>query len=246
MRSIITSILFLIFVHTLSAQEQPALNIKITHLKGDFYIYETYNYYKGDRISANGMYFLTQQGAVLFDTPWDSTQFQPLLDSIKAKHHQQVVLCIATHFHADRSGGLEYYRQQGIQTYTTAQTDELSIKNGMKRAAFLMTKDSSFKVGQYQFQTFYPGKGHTSDNIVIWFEKEKILYGGCLVKSATDESLGYLGDASIKDYANSIRRVITTCKNPKYIIPGHNDWTNLNSLQHTYNMANKLQQAKKN
>ena len=38
-------------------------------------------------------------------------------------------------------------------------------------------------MGQHAFQTYYGGQGHTPDNIVIWFDKEKILYGGCLVKS---------------------------------------------------------------
>lgn len=61
-------------------------NLKISHLTGDFYIYTTYNTYEGSRTPAHGMYLLTNAGAVLFDTPWDTTQFQPLLDSIKSRH----------------------------------------------------------------------------------------------------------------------------------------------------------------
>jgi hypothetical protein len=38
------------------------------------------------------MYLVTNQGVVLFDTPWDSTQFQQLLDSIKIKHGKDVVM----------------------------------------------------------------------------------------------------------------------------------------------------------
>ena len=69
--------------------------LKISHLTGDFYIYTTYNTYEGSKIPANGMYLLTNNGVVLFDTPWDTTQFQPLLDSIKLKHNKSVTLCIA-------------------------------------------------------------------------------------------------------------------------------------------------------
>jgi metallo-beta-lactamase class B len=176
-------------------------------LTGDFYIYTTYNDYKGNRIPANGMYLLTNEGAVLIDSPWDTTQFQPLLDSIRVRHHSQVVFCIATHFHEDRTGGLEYYKQQGIKTYTTTQTDELSKKRGMKRAEYLINSDTVFTVGQYQFKTFYPGPGHAPDNIVIWFAKEKILYGGCLIKSVEDNNLGNLADASVKNYATTIKNV---------------------------------------
>ncbi len=215
-------------------------SLKISHLTGDFYVFTTYNYYKGDRIPANGMYLLTTEGAVMVDSPWDTTQFQPLLDTIMVRHHQRVVLCIATHFHEDRTGGLDYYRQKGIKTFTTRQTDELSKMRGMKRAEFLIEKDTVFTVGQYSFQTYFPGHGHTPDNIVIWFDNEKVLYGGCLVKSVEDNTLGNLSDASVADYATTLKNVQEKCKNPEYIIPGHNDWRNRKSLTHTLKMAQKL------
>ncbi len=218
-------------------------NLKISQLTGNFYIYESYNLYKGNRISANAMYLVTDSGVVVFDTPWDSTQFQPLLDSIKVRHNKKVFLCFATHFHDDRAGGLQYYKEQKIKTYTTVFTDEISKKNGKKRAEFLMEKDTMFTVGQYSFEIYYPGKGHAPDNIVIWFEKEKILYGGCLVKSTEDDNLGNLGDASITDYATSIKNVQQKCKKPKYIITGHGSYKSRKSLRHTLKMAEKLKQT---
>lgn len=217
-----------------------AKQLHITPLTGNFYIYTTYNLYKETLIPANGMYLVTDKGVVMFDTPWDTTQFQPLLDSIQARHHQPVVLCIATHFHEDRTGGLAYYQQKGIRTYTTALTDSLSKKNGYKRAEFLMTKDTTFKVGTYTFETYYPGHGHAPDNIVIWFEQERILYGACLIKSWEDEDLGYLGDASTTAYANTIKNVQQKCERPNYVIVGHGDWTRVQSLQHTRKMAETL------
>jgi glyoxylase-like metal-dependent hydrolase (beta-lactamase superfamily II) len=91
------------------------------------------------------------------------------------------------------------------------------------------------------FQTYFPGPGHAADNIVIWFEKEKILYGGCLVKSVEYDDLGNLADAYIKEYATTIKNVQAKCKRPRYIIPGHGSWINTNSLDHTLQMAQKLE-----
>lgn len=241
MRTILITISCLFFSGNIFAQ-QPNSSLKITHLTGNFYVFTTYNLYKGNRIPANGLYLLTNKGAVMIDSPWDTTQFQPLLDSIMARHHKKVVMCIATHFHEDRTGGLAYYSQQGIKTYTSRQTDALSKQRGMKRAEFLIDKDTVFKIGQYSFQTYFPGQGHAPDNIVIWFEKEKVLYGGCLVKSVDDNTLGNLGDANTTTYATTIQNVQAKCKQPKYIIPGHNDWTNTRSLQHTLEMAEELKQ----
>ena len=152
MRTITTTIISLFFFTNIFAQTVDS-NLKIAHLTGDFYVFTTFNLYKGNLIPANGMYLLTNNGVVMFDTPWDTTQFQPLLDSIKVKHNKNVILCIATHFHEDRTGGLEYYSQQGIKTYTTKQTDELSKSSHKKRAEFLIDKDTVFTAGQYSFQT---------------------------------------------------------------------------------------------
>lgn len=236
---LVTTILAFFCLAGVSGQPLP---LKISALTGDFYIFTTYNQYKGEIIPANGMYLVTDEGVVMIDSPWDTTQFQPLLDSIQARHHKTVVLCIATHFHEDRTGGFAYYRQQGIKTYATRRTDELCKQRGMKRAAFIMDKDTVFTVGKYSFEIYYPGHGHAPDNIVAWFQKEKILYGGCLVKSTQDNTLGNLGDASVMDYPATLKNVRKKCRKPKYIIPGHNDWSDARSLEHTLKMAEELKE----
>lgn len=58
-------------------------NPKISYLTREFFIYSTYNTYQENQVPANGMYLVTNIGIVMFDTPWDKTQFQPQLDSIK-------------------------------------------------------------------------------------------------------------------------------------------------------------------
>ena len=157
MRTSILTIVFIFSLTTIFGQAEKE-KLKNSHLTGDFYIYTTYNTYEKYQVPANGMYFVTSNGVVMFDTPWDTTQFQPLLDSIQLKHNKTVVMCFATHWHSDKTAGLDYYRQQGIKTYTTALTDELSKKNNKKRAEFLLSKDTVFYAGQYTFETYYPGK----------------------------------------------------------------------------------------
>ena len=238
MHKILLTIIFVFPLTNIFGQQ--AAKLKISHLTGDFYIYTTYNKYLGSDVPANGMYVVTANGVVMFDTPWDTTQFQPLLDSIKLKHNKIVTMCFATHWHSDKTNGLEYYRQQGIKTYTTQATDILSEKNNKKRAEFLMKTDTSFNVAPYTFQTYYPGPGHTEDNIVIWFKNEKILYGGCLIKGADAEDLGYLGDGNVDEYATTLKRLQRKFKRPSYIIIAHSDWTNKNSLTHSLKMAKAL------
>jgi len=237
---IIFTMAFIFSLTDIFAQAENA-KLKISQLTGDFYIYTTYNTYQESQVPANGMYLVTTNGVVMFDTPWDTTQFQPLLDSIKVKHNKSMVMCFATHWHSDKTAGLEYYRQQGIKTYTTVLTDELSKKNNKKRAEFLMANDTVFQVGQYSFETYYPGQGHTEDNIVIWFKKEKILFGGCLIKGADAEDLGYLGDGNVTAYTTTLKNVEKKCRKPDFIVVAHSDWRNINSLKHSLTMAKELQ-----
>jgi glyoxylase-like metal-dependent hydrolase (beta-lactamase superfamily II) len=219
------------------AQAQPALTI--THLTGHFYVYTTYV----AGFPSNGLYLVTGKGVVVIDSPYDTTQFQPLLDSIRQRHHQPVVLCIATHFHEDRTGWLEFLRARGVKTYTSRLTDEYSRGSGKKRAEFLFDKDTSFTVGGYSFQTYFPGEGHTKDNIVLWFGKDRVLYGGCLVKSTAATDLGNTRDANIQAYPETIRRVQETFPDPAYVIPGHQSWADTASLRHTLQLSQRAKDA---
>ncbi|MBK8243921.1 MAG: BlaB/IND/MUS family subclass B1 metallo-beta-lactamase [Saprospiraceae bacterium] len=241
MKTITTFLFCIIFLSNLCGQTHKN-NLNITYLSGDFYVFTTYREFKGTPFPSNGMYVVTHDGVVLIDTPWDTTQFQPLLDSIKIRHNQNVVICVATHSHEDRTGGLEYYKQKGIKTYTSLQTDQISKSRNEKQAAFLMLEDTVFTVGQYSFQTYYAGAGHTPDNIVIWFPKNKILYGGCLVKSTEAIDLGNLNDADPKQWPSTIKKIKRKFGKPNYVIPGHQNWTDNTSLDHTLKL---LRQYKK-
>ena len=244
MRFFIPGFLFCICLTNVFGQSKTG-RLEISHLTGDFYIYTTYGIYRGVPIPANSMYMITSQGVVLFDTPWDSTTFQPLLDSIQTRHHKEVILCIATHFHEDRTAGLEFYRKKGIRTYTTKKTDSLSVIHNAKRAGFLIYEDTVFTIGQHSFRTFYGGWGHTPDNIVIWVDKEKILYGGCEVKSVEADDLGNLSDANVKEWDSTIRKIMDQFKNPSYIIPGHNDWNSREALTHTLKLIRDYEEKNK-
>jgi metallo-beta-lactamase class B len=233
MRTIKTIIIILLFSLVNSFGQTPNTELKITHLTGDFYVFTTYKMFGTKKQPANGMYLVTNEGVVLFDTPWDTSPYQPLLDSIQARHSKNVITCISTHSHEDRTSGLDYYKQKGVTTYTTKLTDDISKVNGRPRAKILIQKDTVFSVGQYKFQTYYGGQGHTKDNIVIWFEKDKVLYGGCLVKSIDAKDLEYIKEANLKEWSKTIKKVQAKFKNPAFIVTGHHNWDSTKSLEHT-------------
>ncbi|MBK8342807.1 MAG: BlaB/IND/MUS family subclass B1 metallo-beta-lactamase [Bacteroidetes bacterium] len=237
---------FLLFIVFLSCKLNAQSNLHITPLTTNFYIFTTYQVVGGDLIPSNSMYLVTNEGVVLFDTPWDSTQTQPLLDTIMARHNKKVIMSISTHYHDDRTEGLSYLASKGVKTYSSKKTYILGKANNEDTAQHYFYNDTTFVVGNYTFQTYYPGEGHTADNIVVWFPLQKVLYGGCFVKSTESPSIGYVGNANLATWKKSVKNVEHRFKHPAYIIPGHYSWESTKSLRYTkklirkYNRTNKL------
>jgi metallo-beta-lactamase class B len=244
-RTIGLSILLLCCANLQGTAQARKHALRIEKLMGECYAFTTWQEFNGTPFPSNGLYLVTKDGVVMIDTPWDSTQFQPLLDSIRSRHGKKVVMCLSTHWHDDRTGGLEYYRQQGIRTYSTLMTDVLADQNHGKRAQFLITKDTTFHVGGYAFQTFYPGVGHTPDNIVVWFGKDRLLYGGCLVKSNEANTLGNLANADIDQWDRSIRRVRGRFGKAGIVVPGHQAWGGDFLLDHTLDLIREEEERRK-
>ena len=236
-KSVFVFTVFFIRVNLIAQNDSSSL--LISKLTQDCYIFTTYgDPGDGSKYPANGMYMLTPKGAVMIDSPWDSTQLQPLLDSIYAKHHQSVILNIATHFHADRTAGLEYYRTKGIKTYTSKQTYDLCKERNEKQAQYYFTKDTIFRIGDHKITTYYPGPGHAPDNIVVWMNNSKVLYGGCFIKSTATNNIGNLSDANIPAWKVSIKKTIIKYPDAKYVIPGHLAWAQ-SGLSHTLEILNR-------
>lgn len=217
--------------------QEPALTI--THLTGSFYVYTTYKDLGGTPFPSNSLYVVTRDGVVLIDTPWDPEQTLPLLDSIERRHRMPVVMCLVTHYHDDRTAGLDVLRDRGVMTYASRMTDSLAAAHGDRRAEHLFARDTSFRVGGVRFETYHPGEGHTRDNIVVWFPKARVLFGGCLVKSTQSAGLGNVADANVDAWPRTIRNVMRKYPRRRHVIPGHYGWSRLRSLEHTLHLLRK-------
>lgn len=223
----------------LSAQNSNN-KLKFSHISGDLYAYTTHKLFTGSPFPSNSMYLVTNDGVVLFDTPWDETQFQPLLDSIAKRHGRKVILCISTHYHDDRTAGLEFFRKKGIKTMSSKLTYDLCTLHSQARAEHFFVNDTVFNIGGHTFEAHYPGEGHTKDNIVLWFGKEKVLYGGCLIKSTENSSLGNIADASLEQWDETIEGLMKKFPEPAVVVPGHFAWSQgRKSLKHTLKLLRR-------
>lgn len=209
------------------------------------YVFTTYQVYKDVKISSHGLLKITSGGVVMIDTPWDTTQFQPLLDSIDRKFHKKVLMVISTHWHEDRTAGLDYYKSKGIATYSTYATRNLCRENNFPQAEYTFEGDTTFNIYNTIFETFYPGAGHSSDNIVVYFPKDRLLVGGCFVKSVEATDLGNLSDANIGMWRVSAKTLIKKYPKVKTVIPGHQKIAGKSALKHTLKLAKEKYKGRK-
>ncbi|WP_430614341.1 BlaB/IND/MUS family subclass B1 metallo-beta-lactamase [Flavobacterium sp. JP2137] len=222
--------LLLVFTNMIYAQIRP---LHIEKVADNLYTYTTYQEFQGTLYSCNALYLLTDQGVVLFDTPWDKTLNQPLLDSIQEKHQKSVIKVFATHWHNDRAGGFDFFNSLGIDTYSSARTNSILRREKLATARYEFGDEVSFSVGGETFELWFPGEGHTTDNLVVWFAKQKVLNGGCLVKSSTAKDLGFTADGDIAAWPETIKRLQQRYKKVEITIPGHDDWRQPGHIQHT-------------
>ncbi len=221
---------FLFLSPSIHAQDKPLL---IEKINSNLYLYTTFNTFEGNKYAANAVYLITKKGVILFDTPWDSTQYQPLLDSINQKHNLPVIAIYATHWHEDRAGGFAYYNRIGIPTYATKMTNDLLKANHKAQAAHLVDIDKIYTIGGQSFVVNFFGAGHSMDNVVIWFPKYKILDGGCFIKSAEARDLGFTADGDIKSWKPSLARLMTKYPQINMVIPGHDAWRDKGQIKRT-------------
>ncbi len=76
------------------------------------------------------------------------------------------------------------------------------------------------KLGNTKVINEFIGEGQTPDNIISNFPEDKVLFGGCLIKKI-GASKGYLGDANINAWSNTVSDVKKKYNEVKTIISGH-------------------------
>lgn len=236
------SCLILILLNTIITESQ---SLTFTPITPNITVYTTFHDYQGSQFSANGVLYATETGMVMIDTPWDTTQFQPLLDSIQTKWKKPVLAIIATHSHEDRTAGLHFYQQQHIPTYTSLATYLISKENGEPLAQFQFDNDTTFRFGDHEVLCYYPGAGHTSDNIVVYFPDEKTVFGGCFLKAFSADHIGNTADANLGMWPIALKNFKRKSKGYRYFIPGHMDGTSKKAIKKTKQLIRSYKHEKR-
>lgn len=184
---------------------------------------------------ANGLVVESEHDALLIDTGWELAQTRALLRFWKDERKRPIRRALVTHFHQDRLAGIPVLRASKIPVFANPLTIGLALEHAMPLPDPLANVErAAQQLGDVEVS--YPGTGHTIDNIVGFVAGDGVLFGGCLVKSTTATTLGYMADAMVNDWPTTIANVHERYPDAKYVVPGHGTISG-DCLAHTYALA---------
>ena len=210
-------------------------DLKIEKLEEDVYVHTSFEEVNGwGVVSKHGLVVLVNTDAYLIDTPFTATDTENLVNWFVERGYK-IKGTISSHFHSDSTGGIEWLNSQSIPTYASELTNELLKKAGKVQAKHSFSEVSYWLV-KNKIEVFYPGPGHTQDNVVVWLPESKILFGGCFVKP---HGLGNLGDANLEAWPKSAKILMSKYGKAKLVVSSHSENGDVSLLKRTWEQALK-------
>lgn len=236
MRYLYIALLWLFFATNTAISATDALpDLEIRKLTDNVYLHTSYKVVEGfGLVDSNGLVVVFTNGAYIIDTPWSAQDTEKLLTWLKARNIT-VKGSVSTHFHEDRTAGIQFLNSKNIPTYASSLTNALLQKAGKAQASHAF--ESNLWLVEDQIEVFYPGPGHSQDNTVVWLPNQGVLFGGCFIRAVETRNLGNVSDASVSEWPASAEKLMARYKTARMVVPGHGKVGDASLLSHTRALA---------
>lgn len=229
---LLIGIVFFQCTSTRSTQNFQSEDLTIKQISKHTFIHVSYLNFNGNKVACNGLIFIDQKEAVIFDTPTEDSIAQVLITWVEQKLDCKIKAVVVNHFHDDCLGGLGAFHQQGIPSYANQATIELAQKDSVVVPQNGFEGQQELIIGSQKVINTYFGPAHAMDNIVSWIPSEKTLFGGCMVKSV-GANKGFVGHGDVKEWPKTVAKVKAQYPELKVAIPGHGDHGGVALLDYT-------------
>jgi metallo-beta-lactamase class B len=261
MRKLLLFIILCLPAFTTALWSQPTVTLSpdltLTEIEEDVFVVDhRYPW------SANSLLVRVDFRTMVFvDTPYTPAATALVVEWVRDQYPGIGIVEINTGFHIDNLGGNAYLREQGIPIYGSDKTLELlrtrakashdsMLRELMGKAQYnyykyleLTAPDNIFKLktalslsfGEETVKIIFPGASHAPDNICVYFPGRRLLFGGCMVKSAQAKTLGNTFDANITSWKSAVEILIREFDEVT-VIPGHGTYGGTELLTHTLSL----------
>jgi len=203
--------------------------ITLSHLRGNVYVVQE-DYPLSDENAAVyvGKKYVTVVGATF--SPESARRLASEIAKVTSKPIGEVV---DTNNNLDRAGGNSYFKGIGARIISTDLTRDLMQRDWDKMVSDARkrypeypndpvtlpdtTYPGDFELQGGRIRGIYLGPSHAPDDIFVYFPRERVLYGGCVLK----EELGNLAFADLDEYPKTLKKLQHLNLGYTTIIAGH-------------------------
>jgi metallo-beta-lactamase class B len=197
--------------------------VVFTQLSPTVWMHTSYrSFQKWGQVPANGLIVIEDDRAILVDSGWTDADAIAVLDWAEHKAGIAIDRAVFTHSHSDKMGGVDAIVDRGITTYALDLTNEFAISDGLTPAEnTLVLTEGGEILTLGPVEVFFPGPGHSADNIVVHIKDSGILFAGCLVRPANSRTLGNTNDANVNRWAETVKAAGDAFPSSHFVIPTH-------------------------
>lgn len=227
---------FLFFMNTIFSADTLRIspNLYLLKLTENTFIHTSMHFDKEwGRFGSNGMIVIDNGEVALFDTPMDDSLSQKLINFIQDSLKAKIKFFVPNHWHADCTAGMDLLDSTETTFISSSKTLLISQQKKIRTALISFKENYSFTVGKIKIECAYLGEAHSTDNIVTYISSEKILFGGCMMKTLSSTSKGNVEDANLKEWPKTLKKVKKKYKKAEIVVPGHGDYGDIEIISHS-------------
>jgi len=242
-------------------------NINITKI--DDGVYLVVHYYNKNAPCNSLLVKLPNNNFIWCGTPCNPYATRVVYEWICKNFGEPNLVEINTGFHEDNLGGNEFLLAKSVPVYGSDLTAKLIRDRGLQEKerilrsykekgdtgrydlykgitfqppnhTFEIAKGLTLNIADEIIEVYYPGPSHAPDNVVVYFSKRRILHGGCMIKALSAVTAGYTADADVKQWPNSVQRVLEKYNNARIVVPGHGEYGDISLVKYTIKLIRKV------
>ncbi|AXT54847.1 subclass B1 metallo-beta-lactamase [Aquimarina sp. AD1] len=235
--------ILLVFIMSCKPKEEGDLikvsdNLKLAKINDHSYVHISKIFLdNGKQYDSNGFIFLNDDEAYVFDTPANDVASKQLINWLQKEKNTTIKGVVFNHFHRDCNEGMDVFKKYGIPSIASKKTANLMLEKKYNQPDEVFENELILNVGNKKIVNTFFGEAHSKDNIVSFFPEDKILFGGCMIKSLK-ASKGNLADANVSEWSNTVRKIKKAYPNIEVVIPGHGSYGDQSLLDYTISLFN--------
>jgi glyoxylase-like metal-dependent hydrolase (beta-lactamase superfamily II) len=204
---------------------EPATAVTLTRIADGLWLHTSTRELDGyGSFPSHGLLVEHPDGPLLIDSALGEAATTELLRQIERELGASPRAAIVTDFHDDRAGGVAVLEAAGIEVWSSPGVIARLEAASLPAPAHALEQPSwSGTLAGVPLEVWFPGAGHSPENLIVWLPEQGVLFGGCLLRGYESRGLGNLEDADLDAWGPTLRAVRERHADATMVVPSHGE-----------------------